>query len=282
MQQYRITPGGWPAFSEERGVNKKEVPETFDWLPGIETSFYGKSDRYYLEDCRDALERVEGAKEWLKANDVDIDSESADIYWKIAAEMTQDHSGASGSTTLRAYKELMADWDGWVYMQKRVRALLAYRAQQPPAEHLEYLIAMCKEWEAEPEAYLEHEIKYDCGLMCISGCVTELRITMEDALEELRGPPLEASPPAPPINFPFLPLGAHLLPQDFQAFLKGWNLDITKECGAWLGEERKEYKKLYPERWAEFLEENARFTEMYGDAVDALKLYQALNTNQPD
>jgi hypothetical protein len=105
---------------------------------------------------------------------------------------------------------------------------------------------------------------------------------MECALDELCGPPLEESPPAPAIHYPLLPLGAHLLPPDFQAHLKGWNLEITKKCGDWLGQPRKEYKKLYPDIWAEFLGENRRLTELYAEEVDALKAYQALHSNQPD
>jgi hypothetical protein len=282
MEQYRITLGGWPAFSEERGVNKKEVPEMFDWLPAIETTIYGHSERYYFEDCRGALDRVGGSREWLKAHEGNFSSESGDIFWKLLGEMTREHSGATASAVLCAYRNLLNDWDGHVYADKRRRALLSYRAQQPPADHLESLIASCRAYDAQPDPYLEHEIKYYCALMCISGCVTELRVTMEYALEELRDSPLEDSPPASAIHYPLLPLGAHLLPPDFQAHIKAWNLEMTKKCGDWLGEERKKYKKLYPESWAEFRDENRRLTELYADAVEELKAYQALHSIQPD
>jgi len=280
MEQYRITPGGWPAFSEERGVNTKEIPEMFDWLPAIETTFYGTSDKYFLEVCRDALDRVEGSREWLKGHEGDFTNcEMAD---RLIADMTLGEYASYGHSILYMYRALLADWDGWVYNQKRSRALLSYRAQQPPVEHIESLIDSCKSYEEHEDSDLEHEIKYYCGLMCISGCVTELREILLSTLDELRGPPLEDSPPAPPLYYPFLPLGAHLLPSLFQGFLKRWNLEITKNTGSWLGTSRKAYQKLFPEKWKEFQEENQRLTELYADGVAALKKYQALHSIQPD
>lgn len=279
MDQYRITLGGWPAFSQERGVSSKEVQETFDWLPLDGTYFYPKSDRYYLEDCRGALDRVEGAREWLKAYEGVFDS--GEMLSLIAAEMSHDHSGSSIVSTLQTYRSLLNDWDDWVYKHKRCTALKAYRAQQPPLMLLEVMINNCRECQAKPDADFEHEINYYCAVMCISGCMTELIETMEAAVDEMRGPPLEDSPPAPAIHYPLLPLGGHLLPPDFQRHLKKWNIEITKKVGDWR-EGRDDYKKLYPERWAEFREENEHFTELYGEELNALKAYEALYSSQSD
>ena len=69
----KIYAGGWAGFREESGATRKESPEDFSWmgeqviLGAVTTRYFSsKSDRMYYEDCRDALERVEGAKNWLR------------------------------------------------------------------------------------------------------------------------------------------------------------------------------------------------------------------------
>jgi hypothetical protein len=114
--------------------------------------------------------------------------------------------------------------------------------------------------------------------MCISGSITELLETLEAAVEEMRGPPLEDSPPAPAIYYPLLPLGGHLLPRVFQEHLKKWNIEITKK----VGDGCKEYKELFPEKWEEFRDEQEHYTELYAGEVEAVKAYQALHLTQPD
>lgn len=273
---YNITLGGWPAFSQLVAcVDKKEQFETFDWLPIHEINLYGKSEREYFEDCREALDRVEGSREWLKAYEGSFTSESGDIYWKIVDQMMKDHSGFSGPATLWSYKMLLNDWDGWVFKQKKRRALALYKKQQVPSNNLKYLISCCKEYNDTKDADLEHEIKYKCACLCISGCITELRGILEYALDEAEGPPLEDIPPASSILMPFLPLGSHLLPLVFQEHLKKWNIEMTRKMGDWVGVERKQYRKLYPESWAEFHAENRRLTELYAEEVAAVKAYQA-------
>jgi len=282
MSKHRITLGGWPAFSElDYGVSKKEPVETFDWLPSCENTLYGLSEREYFEDCKLALDRVEGSREWLKAHEGNFSDETSEMFWKIVVGMLDDHSGFSGSATLNLYRALLRDWDGWVYAQKRRRALLIYKARQPSLTHLKCLISCLNDYNEAPNADLEHEIKYNCALICISGSLTELREILEYAIEETEGPPLEDSPPAPPIFMPFLPLGAHLLPPVFQELLKKWNIDITSKTGDWIGVPRKQYKRLYPGEWAEFHEENQRLTELYSEEVAAVKAYQAEHAEEP-
>jgi hypothetical protein len=170
---------------------------------------------------------------------------------------------------------LLNDWDGWVFKQKKGRALALYKKKQPSLNHLKFLISSCKEYNDTKDADLEHEIKYNCARLCISGCITELCGILEYALDEVKGPPLEDSPPAPAILFPFLPLGSHLLPLVFQGHLKKWNIEMTRKMGDWVGVERKQYRKLYPGDWAEFHDENRRLMELYAEEVAAVKAYQA-------
>lgn len=73
----------------------------------------------------------------------------------------------------------------------------------------------------------------------------------------------------------YLPIGAHLLPQEFQDFLYGWNKTITDAKGWWMGEPRKLYRKENPERWAAFETENRRLSQLYAKELAELKAYQA-------
>ena len=260
-------------------MNKKEPLETFGWIPDNEVMLYEKSDTYHMEDFRAALGRVEGSREWMMSEGWSVEDEMAE---RVRAEMSKTHSASSGTCTFYAYRRALKDWDNWVFTRKKYDALLKYKAQQPSLQYMESLIDTCKEWEAKPDADLEHEIKYYCGLMYITGCVRELRALMEDVVDELCGPSLDDSPPAPPIDYPFLPLGAHLLPLNFQQHLKHWNINITKEVGGWTREERREYRELFPGRWKEFRAENRYYREVYAEEVEAVKAYQALHSSQTD
>ena len=73
----------------------------------------------------------------------------------------------------------------------------------------------------------------------------------------------------------FLPIGHHLLPQEYQDFLYTWNKTITDTTGWWNGKPRKLYKILNPEEWAGFNNENKRLMILYSKEVAALKAYQS-------
>ena len=260
-------------------MNKKEPLETFGWIPDNEVMLYEKSDTYYMEDFRAALGRVEGSREWMTSEEWSVEDEMAE---RVQADMSKTHSASSGTCTFYAYRRALKDWDNWVFTRKKYYALLKYKAQQPSLQYIESLIDSCNEYKAKPDEDLGHEIKYYCRLMGITGCVTELCALMEDVVDEMRGPPLEDSPPAPPIDYPFLPLGAHLLPPSFQQHLREWNIDMTNRVGDWMREERKKYKELFPERWKEFRAETRYFGELYAEEVEAVKAYQALHSSQTD
>jgi hypothetical protein len=77
----------------------------------------------------------------------------------------------------------------------------------------------------------------------------------------------------------YLPLGGHLLPDEFQSFLIEWNMAIaaySSEEGedAWLGESRKQYQKDHPELWEAYKAEFKRLNTLYPDEVKALKKFQ--------
>lgn len=73
----------------------------------------------------------------------------------------------------------------------------------------------------------------------------------------------------------FLPDGAHLLPQDYQDFLYGWNKQITATAGWWNGPQRAAFWKSNPESKSQFMREHKIFRERYAAEVQTLKDYQA-------
>jgi hypothetical protein len=72
----------------------------------------------------------------------------------------------------------------------------------------------------------------------------------------------------------YLPVGAHLLPQEFREFLYRWNKTISDTTGGWLGEPRRLFEKTYPDFWRQVLDENKRLSKLYPKELAALKAYQ--------
>jgi len=126
----------WKEFAEENGVHKKEVMETFDWAESYE--------KKYLTDCRYALEKVEGAKEWLK--NYTCDKKEYPFCTGLGPQiyLSSEHSGASFIATLWRYKYLLNNWDTYVYQQKKRVAVDAYRAQIPPIYVYRRLLENCR------------------------------------------------------------------------------------------------------------------------------------------
>ena len=134
--------GGWARFREESGATRKEAVEDFSWMgeQGIvgashPCTFGSKSDRMYYEDCREALGRVAGSKEWLKAY-VGVEEGSGRLNFDDTTArqilLHQGHSGSSWCGIMWSYKALLNDWDGWVLATKERQALREYREIQVP------------------------------------------------------------------------------------------------------------------------------------------------------
>jgi hypothetical protein len=75
-----------------------------------------------------------------------------------------------------------------------------------------------------------------------------------------------------------LPFGAHLLPDDYQDFLYGWNKHMTATTGWWNGPERASYWALNPDDKARFTREHKAFKQRYPAEVQAVRDYQATHT----
>jgi len=80
----------------------------------------------------------------------------------------------------------------------------------------------------------------------------------------------------------FLPLGGHLLPQEYQEFLISWNRTIAFANGSWLGVERQRFKAEHPEQWKQWVAQNRFLLQKYRTQADAVKAYQAENLEEAD
>lgn len=137
----KILVGGWAAFAEEAGVNKKEPMETFTWLSEPYREF---------EDCREALEKTPGSKEWLKTytfnKKVEILPFSNPIAHSFTQHMSSCHSGHSMTSLLWEYKYALNNWDAWVHAKKRYKALQDYLRTQIPLNEVYAMLYHCSKW----------------------------------------------------------------------------------------------------------------------------------------
>ena len=72
----------------------------------------------------------------------------------------------------------------------------------------------------------------------------------------------------------YLPVGAHLLPQEFRDFIYNCNKTIAGVLGDWVGEARRAFRENYPMIWKEWMVEKKRFYSLYPEEIAAVKEYQ--------
>ncbi len=120
-KQQTILLGGWAAFSEARGLTKKEEPETFRWMSEDEAFWYG--------DMRAALDATPGAREFLRSLKPD-DSHRNPVIDALQDKMSSSHSGASMSCLIGSYRAALHDWDAWVLATKNRELLGEYKKKQ--------------------------------------------------------------------------------------------------------------------------------------------------------
>jgi len=120
-KQSTILLGGWAAFSEARGLSKKEEPETFGWMSEENVFFYN--------DARAALDATPGSREFLRSLKPE-DPSRGPIVDAVQEKMSPMHSGASMSCLIACYRAALRDWDAWVSASKKDRLLREYRQKQ--------------------------------------------------------------------------------------------------------------------------------------------------------
>jgi hypothetical protein len=182
----RIIVGGWKAFAEQAGVNKKEPMENFDWIPSEE-------DKMYYNDMRTALDTVEGSRDFVK-NYVYVKntlSFGGPIGNALAKASSVGHSGASASAILWSYQNALKDWDTFVFKTKEHESLREYKKQQVPIWQVENLLMDCHAcifdsiWYRGDAAKLEEKIKLECAKLCFTGTIREIKIVLEEILNDL-------------------------------------------------------------------------------------------------
>ena len=180
LTNQKVIVGGWRAFAEATGVNKKEPVENFDWIPS-------ESDKFYYNDLRAALDAVEGSREWLKDYVYDKNKEpypySCEIGEKVSKAMSGGHSGASGSAILSCYRSALKDWDTFVFKTKEHVGLKAYKEQQIPLWKVRSLLDKCHIWisteDEEMRVFLQNMLFTECAKLCLTGMhVPEIRATL--------------------------------------------------------------------------------------------------------
>jgi hypothetical protein len=154
MSDKKVYIGGWKQFREDCGATRKEAMEDFSWM-GVQTigtcmnlwsseprpaTFGDHSNRIYYEDCRDALAKIEGAKEWLKNYVKPEKGDSFDDAIGNQIHLHSGHSGCSYYSILWSYKYLLNNWDDWVLKQKERDAMTHYRRMRVEPYAIAHLV----------------------------------------------------------------------------------------------------------------------------------------------
>jgi hypothetical protein len=143
--------GGWARFREECGVTKKEPVEDFSWMGRQASEFHNwrwtLTDAADYEECREALAKVEGAREYLKTYVANEEGEGFNFNDPIGDQIVlgAHHSGGSYYTLLWDYHRILNDWDGWVLRRKEQRAFEEYRKVQVNSGIITALSFRCSE-----------------------------------------------------------------------------------------------------------------------------------------
>ena len=181
----KIIIGGWPAFAEQAGVNKKEPFENFDWMDSYSMSAYN--------DCNQAMNRFEGSREWLK----NYTSEKRCLPFNcamghnISGAMNTGHSGASFSLLMWHYKYALNNWDIFVFNSKQYEGRREFKRQQVPMWKVNHILWDCENWlkedgVSEKAKALEVTIFTECTRLCLSGLsIPEIKAVLLIILADL-------------------------------------------------------------------------------------------------
>jgi hypothetical protein len=177
----KIIAGGWPAFAEQTGVNKKEPVETFDWIAS-------ETDKFYYSDLCAALNTVEGSREWLKNYEFDEARDAypfnSDIGRNLSAAMSKNHSGSSGYLTLTNYAMALRDWDSFVLRVKEFHGRMAFKDQQIPIDIVNSILESCNQWilhkdNSEKAKEIERCILLKCAIYGFTSTVPQIQKVLE-------------------------------------------------------------------------------------------------------
>jgi len=129
----------WPVYSAELGLDAKEPVENFDWMP--------KKDGEWFMDVKDALDHIEGSRDWLRGGAIDWYSDKT--FDKVFALMKRRdlHSGGSVISLFSSYSACLNNWDTWVKMTKTSYARQKYKKEQLSWDELFALVCLIERME---------------------------------------------------------------------------------------------------------------------------------------
>jgi hypothetical protein len=115
MQRALLPP--WKLVRVSLGVEQTEPFETFGWIKD-------DSLRSDLELAKKAFDMNEGSREFLKKYKSPLDGMgfSEPILRKVLCQFGGHHSGASSSSLMWLYKNILNNWDEWVLNVKNAQA----------------------------------------------------------------------------------------------------------------------------------------------------------------
>jgi len=108
-------------YAEKHGLNQKEPVETFDWM----------IDTIYVLDCKKALDQVEGSREWLKTYTYEELPFADEMGQTVIQKLHFRHSNEAAKSMLLAYKNVLNNWDTFVYETKKRAIVRSYRQETP-------------------------------------------------------------------------------------------------------------------------------------------------------
>ena len=140
----------WSEYKYQAHVDKKETPETFDWISdsGI---------RYDYQTAKDALDNMPGSREYLKSYTCDKAGEyfNDPIGLPLLGSFGSHHSGASVTLLAWNYKHLLNNWDTFVLKTKTELARRIYDETQITDDELRKYKNISKDEFSKIVSYLE-------------------------------------------------------------------------------------------------------------------------------
>jgi hypothetical protein len=110
-------------FAVDNGIEFKEEPETFSWMPlDIQKDY---------EIAKSVLDNTLGAREYLKNyTDTSTDPFCDPFGLSLLGKFGEHHSGHTATHLAWSYKALLNDWDAFVYRTRRYYLYKTYKEIQ--------------------------------------------------------------------------------------------------------------------------------------------------------
>lgn len=129
----------WSEYSTGLALDAKEPVENFDWMQ--------KNDGEWFMDIKDALNRVQGSRDWLRGGNIDWHSNETVARVFAIMKLRDLDNGSLVISLFRSYSECLKDWDAWVKLTKTSVARARYEKEQLPWHELFALTCLVERME---------------------------------------------------------------------------------------------------------------------------------------